>query len=222
MVEINRLGSPFLRPSNEEDITPPRQLSDVEFLLSMLRDGGPLDQLPPGETPIGQPGIADKSAVVEETKKKQIQEVNPERLKSIGTPSATEKLLGLNQKPSVLGAIDAPPGNSMALRYLTPAMRRATIRELIIKQRKRLRGLAYLLHGEESEDEQSFEENKQQETTEEIMLETSVKSVKKITPLRRETAIGELDHTVRMLNLLSDFLAMQDYILSQMSSFSKG
>lgn len=222
MVEINRLGSPFLRPSNEEDITSPRQLSDVEFLLSMLRDGGPLDQLPPGETPIGQPGIADKSAVVEETKKKQIQEVSPERLKSIGTPSATEKLLGLNQKPSVLGAIDAPPGNSMALRYLTPAMRRATIRELIIKQRKRLRGLAYLLHGEESKDEQTFEENKQEETTEEIMLETSVKSVKKITPLRRETAIGELDHTVRMLNLLSDFLAMQDYILSQMSSFSKG
>jgi hypothetical protein len=62
-----------------------------------------------------------------------------ELLRENGGVSATEKLLGLDKQPSVVGAFLAPPGNAEALRHMTPTMRRTAMRNLLQKQRERMR-----------------------------------------------------------------------------------
>ena len=140
-----------------------------------------------------------------------------ERIREAGGASATDVLLGLNRQPSILGAFAPPPGNSEALRHMTPTMRRTIMRALLNKQRERMRRLAYLLrHERDSRDGNSAKD--EEGSFAEELFETS-------TPLneaQRERARVELGNAARMLDLLDELLAMQDYTLSQMGTFSQG
>src|SRR5918997_1248734 len=71
-----------------------------------------------------------------------------ENLPARGGASAVEELLGLNRLPTAVGALAAPPGNSEALRHMTPTMRRTIMRGLLDKQREKMRRLALVLRGE--------------------------------------------------------------------------
>ncbi len=79
--------------------------------------------------------------------------VAAEQLRARGGASAVDELLGLNQRPTVMGALAPPPGNSEALRHMTPTMRRTAMRNLLDRQRTRLRGLAQLLRRERDGEE---------------------------------------------------------------------
>ena len=124
-----------------------------------------------------------------------------ELLRERGGVSATEKLLGLDRQPSILGAFSPPPGNSEALRHMTPTMRRTAMRNLLQRQRERMLRLESRLKREEEEGQDDGDERDGHE-------------------LRR--ARRELDHTVHMLSLLDNLLVMQDETISQMGTFSKG
>src|SRR5215467_12576851 len=71
--------------------------------------------------------------------------VAAEQMRVLGGATATARLLGLDLRPTVMGTLLAPPGNSEALRYLTPALRRAALRSALLKQRSRMRRLFALL-----------------------------------------------------------------------------
>jgi hypothetical protein len=134
-----------------------------------------------------------------------------ELLRETGGISATEKLLGLNLQPSIMGAFYAPPGNSEALRHMSAAMRRTAMRNLLMKQRQRMRRLEALLRREDDRNEDG-ERDGEGETA--FAAENAL--------LQRERAQIELGRVGQMLNLLEDLLAMQDYTISQMGTFAKG
>ena len=133
-----------------------------------------------------------------------------EMLRTNGGVSATDKLLGLDQQPTILGGFAPPPGNSEALRHMTPTMRRTAMRLLLSKQREKMRRLAVFLHDDEDADErgqQNFDDDEMDET---------------LAPLHSTRARDELQRAAGMIDLLEELLAMQDYTLSQMGTFSKG
>ena len=146
-----------------------------------------------------------------------------EQLRARGGASAVDELLGLNQRPTLMGALAPPPGNSEALRHMTPTMRRTAMRNLLDRQRGRLRGLAQLLRRErDGEDEGGGGRGDEQEQSfaEEVGGTALVRA-----PLGEEQAERarlELGSAAQMLDLLSELLAMQDYAISQMGTFSQG
>jgi hypothetical protein len=143
-----------------------------------------------------------------------------EQLRARGGASAVEELLGLNRLPTVAGALAAPPGNSEALRHMTPTMRRTVMRNLLDKQRGRMRQLAHLLRrGERDGDEGADADGGDGRGSFADELHAGA-------PLLDEAQIErarlELGHSARMLDLLEELLAMQDYAISQMGTFSQG
>ena len=146
-----------------------------------------------------------------------------EQMRARGGASATDELLGLNRQPTMMGALAAPPGNSEALRHMTPTMRRTVMRGLLEKQRERMRRLALLLRRERDggggsggghEDESSSFEQQAGDFRPEALMT--------LDEAQMARARQELGHTARMLDLLDDLLAMQDYAVSQMGTFSQG
>jgi hypothetical protein len=136
-----------------------------------------------------------------------------ELLRENGGVSATEKLLGLDKQPSVVGAFLAPPGNAEALRHMTPTMRRTAMRNLLQKQRERMRLMELKLrHGQDDDDDDEHHRGRER-----FQLETPDDG-----NLRRERAKRELNRAGMMLDLLQELLTMQDYTISQMGTFSKG
>jgi len=135
-----------------------------------------------------------------------------ELLRDSGGVSATEKLLGLNLQPSVIGAFSAPPGNSEALRHMTPVMRRTAMRNLLQKQRERMHRLESRLQHEEDEDR-----NENDGDGDYYFREERGKASSQLGRAR-----GELGRAGLMLNLLEELLVMQDYAISQMGTFAKG
>jgi hypothetical protein len=135
-----------------------------------------------------------------------------ELLRDSGGVSATEKLLGLDRQPSIVGAFSAPPGNSEALRHMTPTMRRTVMRNLLQKQRERMLRLESRLKREEEDDRGERDDDEESRADNKLANK----------PDRLLTARGELGRTVRMLALLEHLLTMQDYTISQMGTFSKG
>ncbi|HKE59239.1 MAG TPA: hypothetical protein VKB46_21165 [Pyrinomonadaceae bacterium] len=131
-----------------------------------------------------------------------------ELLRENGGVSATEKLLGLDLQPSIPGAFIAPPGNTEALRHMTVTMRRTAMRNLLLKQRDRMRRLQGRLQRENGENEEQ-EDDAYPEASAEVLRQT-------------EKARRELTRAGAMLTLLEELLAMQDYTISQMGTFSKG
>lgn len=141
-----------------------------------------------------------------------------QRLSSLGGGSATERLLGLDLRPTMPGTLTAPPGNSDFLRHLSPTMRRTIMRNMLARQRERMKRLAAVLKdqrehaGEEERDDAESAESFLQSVSETFSSEES--------ELAR--AIGEMGRSARMLDILDELLAMQDFTISQMGTFSKG
>ena len=138
-----------------------------------------------------------------------------ERLRQAGGASAVEELLGLNRQPPIVGAMIPPPGNLEALRHMTPAMRRAVMRELLDKQRSRLHTLSRRLRREEGDGDGTNDED--DEFVAELLGDSEI-----IDEAQAARARDELGRTARMLTLLDELLMLQDYTLSQMGTFSQG
>lgn len=137
-----------------------------------------------------------------------------QRLSGLAGASATERLLGLDLRPTMLGALVAPPGNSDFLRHLSPTMRRTIMRNMLSKQRKRMRRLARFLRDER--DQQQEDQDDEQGFLEAINGSADIESENLV------KAIEELGKTAKMLDVLDELLALQDYTISQIGTFSKG
>jgi hypothetical protein len=143
--------------------------------------------------------------------------IGAERMREAGGVSATERLLGLNQQPSIMGALAPPPGNSEALRHMTPTMRRTIMRGLLDKQRERMRRLARLLRDGRENGGQGANED-QDESFADALLPDQLA----LDEVQLARARAELGHAARMLDLLDELLIMQDYAISQMGTFAQG
>lgn len=137
----------------------------------------------------------------------------------LGGVSATDKLLGLDLRPTMTGALAAPPGNSEFLRHLSPQARRTIMRKMLNKQRERMRRLARYLRDRRDETEENNESDDQFER--ESFLEVISDPVE-LDQNQISRATKELEKTALMLNILDEMLAMQDYTISQMGTFSQG
>ena len=136
-----------------------------------------------------------------------------EQIRVAGGGTVTDELLGLNLQPTMAGALLAPPGNTDFLRHLTPVMRRNAVRELLSKQREQMRRLATRL--QIGSDNQKRRNNRDGEYDSPDELEMSDEL-----PTGREYL--QLAAAARMLYLVEELLAMQDYTFSRMGTFSKG
>jgi hypothetical protein len=147
--------------------------------------------------------------------------VAAEQMRARGGASATEELLGLNRQPTIVGALTAPPGNAEALRHMTPTMRRTLMRNLLDKQRAHMRRLSHLMR-RERDAEQGGRDGEQPPGDE--ALQALVAEFAPATPEEAQLARAraELGSAARMLDLLDELLAMQDYAISQMGTFSQG
>jgi hypothetical protein len=143
-----------------------------------------------------------------------------EHLRARGGASAIDELLGLNQRPTLMGALAPPPGTSEALRHMTPTMRRTVMRNLLDKQRGRLRGLAQVLRRER--DRRDEEGERRRDDAEQSLVEAIQDAKDLLGEEQAERARLELGATAQMLDLLGELLAMQDYAISQMGTFSQG
>jgi hypothetical protein len=183
----------------------------------------------PVDTPIGPPGslgqptglpVTDATGntpIISDvlTGKDPSQLIAAEQLRSTGGASATEELLGLNQQPTMLGAFPSPPGNAEALRHMTPSIRRNIMRSLITKQKDQMRRLTSLLRDQREKEDKESEHRK---FNEEGLLDENAS----LESDGFRNACDELQRMAHMLDLVDELLAMQDYTLSQMNSFSKG
>ena len=144
-----------------------------------------------------------------------------EQMRARGGAGATEELLGLNRQPTMLGVLAAPPGNAEALRHMTPTMRRTLMRNLLDKQRGQMRRLAQLMRRERDGEGREGEESSDEDDGRPALTEASAAPPSPDEALRLR-ARAELGSAARMLDLLDELLAMQDYAVSQMGTFSQG
>jgi hypothetical protein len=199
-----------VRPLNQPGVQP-------EGLATPVGQPGPQGQpvglpAPPTTAPLMPDALAGRDPS---------QLVAAEQMRTRGSASATEELLGLNRQPTIVGALAAPPGNAEALRHMTPTMRRTLMRNLLDKQRTQMRRLAQLMRRERDgrggdEDEESSDEERPSP-----QLEAS-DALSKSDETQHVRARAELGSAARMLDLLDELLAMQDYAVSQMGTFSQG
>ena len=190
---------------------------------------------PPGKTernaqtqfPVGQPGEAERLPQSQKilsdatVGRDATQTEAAKHLTLLGGVSATDRLLGLDLRPTMTGALAPPPGNNEFLRHVSPQMRRTIMRKMLNKQRERMRKLARYLrdrrdesgNGNSDEDRESFLEV----IAEKMQLEEYNTDQNQIV-----RATGELDKTARMLDILDELLAMQDYTISQIGTFTQG
>lgn len=137
------------------------------------------------------------------------------QLSLLGGVSATDRLLGLDLRPTTTGILAAPPGNQEFLRHLTPTNRRAIMRKMLNKQRERMRRLARYLRDQKDDTEENREFDR------ESFMEVIAESVE-LDRTQIHRATNELDKAARMLDILDEMLAMQDYTISQMGTFTHG
>lgn len=136
-------------------------------------------------------------------------------LSGLGGASATEKLLGLDLRPTMAGALIAPPGNTDFIRHLSPTMRRTLMRNMLERQRKRMRRLARFLRDEREQ------HGHDHDAPDESFLET-VNGPAETDETNLARAIAELGKSARMLDVLDELLSMQDYTISQIGTYSQG
>ncbi len=140
------------------------------------------------------------------------------QLSSLGGVSATDRLLGLDLRPTMTGVLSAPPGNIEFLRHLSPQARRTIMRKMLAKQRERMRRLAkYLRDRRDGNAPDAGGENAEESFLDVLQYEPVELDRAKI--LR---ATAELEKAARMLNILDEMLAMQDYTISQIGTFTQG
>ncbi len=139
------------------------------------------------------------------------------QLSALGGVSATDRLLGLDLRPTMTGVLAAPPGNSEFIRHLTPQARRAIMRKMLNKQRERMRRLARYIRDRRDESAEDEDAEFDRESFLEVISEPVELDRSKIS-----RATGELEKAARMLNILDEMLAMQDYTISQIGTFTQG
>ncbi|HEX9959517.1 MAG TPA: hypothetical protein VGB00_01125, partial [Pyrinomonadaceae bacterium] len=185
------------------------------------------------EFPVGQPAAAQPQ--VDTTNLPPGQKILPDavtgrdetqleaarQLSTLGGATATDRLLGLDLRPTMTGALTAPPGNSEFLRHLSPQVRRTIMRKMLTKQRERMRRLARFLR--ERHDESAGDGNDTDNGGEdrESFLEV-ISEPMELDRAQIARATGELDKAARMLDILDEMLTMQDYTISQIGTFSQG
>jgi len=196
-----------VRPLNQPGVQP-------EGLATPVGQPGPQGQpvglpAPPATAPLMPDALAGRDPS---------QLVAAEQMRARGGASATEELLGLNRQPTMAGALPPPPGNAEALRHMTPTMRRTLMRNLLDKQRSQMRRLAQLMRRER--DGQGQEEEARDDGSAPGFEPASALAPPDEAQSARARA--ELGSAARMLDLLDELLAMQDYAVSQMGTFSQG
>lgn len=143
------------------------------------------------------------------------------QLSSLGGASATDRLLGLDLRPTMTGALAAPPGNSEFLRHLSPQARRTIMRKMLNKQRERMRRLARFLRERHDESANGESNESRGDEDRESFLEV-ISEPLELDRTQITRATGELDKAARMLDILDEMLTMQDYTISQIGTFSQG
>ena len=138
------------------------------------------------------------------------------RLGALGGASATEKLLGLDRRPSMPGTLVSPPGNIDFLRRLSPTMRRTMMRNMLQRQREKMKRLAGFL-----KKEMEAREGTSQDVSGTEML-AELGEISKLSRRNVDRSLGELGHSARMLDVLDELLAMQDHTISKMGTFAQG
>jgi len=209
--EINNLTNNQIADSD----VPPVSQSNAKAGQAKLPVGQPVETrqpLDPANLPPGQKILADAI-----TGRDSSQLDVAKQLSALGGVSATDRLLGLDLRPTMTGVLSAPPGNVEFLRHLSPQARRTIMRKMLNKQRERMRRLARYLR--DRRDETS--ENGDGETDSESFLEVISEPVE-LDRVKLTRATGELEKAARMLNILDEMLAMQDYTISQIGTFTQG
>ncbi len=140
------------------------------------------------------------------------------QMSALGGVSATDRLLGLDLRPTMTGLLAAPPGNSEFLRHLSPQVRRTIMRKMLNKQRERMRRLARYLRDRRDE----REENNDTDEFERESFLAVISDPVELDQNQISRATKELEKTALMLNILDEMLAMQDYTISQIGTFSQG
>lgn len=140
------------------------------------------------------------------------------QLSALGGVSATDRLLGLDLRPTMTGVLSAPPGNVEFLRHLSPQARRTIMRKMLSKQRERMRRLARYLRDRRDETTENGEGGANEG---ESFLEVINEPVE-LDRAKLGRATSELEKAARMLNILDEMLAMQDYTISQIGTFTQG
>ena len=227
MPEIGGVGGKPVDPRTQNQVgdegLPPVDRSTTQTSQQPVGQPGPLGQ-PVGLPVPGVPGqgqlLPDVLAGRDAT-----QLAAAEQMRARGGSSAIDELLGLNRQPTMAGALPAPPGNSEALRHMAPTMRRTVMRNLLDKQRERMRALAFIVRreqrggggGDAAEDETGADEGQRETPDGEKILALSTLDDRHMARAR-----DELGRAARMLDLLGELLVMQDYAISQTGTFSKG
>ncbi len=237
MPEVGGVGGPPVTPQNQNTVT-----DRGGQVLPVGQANAQVDGLP---APAGQPGalgqptglpappLAPGQSVLPDVLagRDPSQLVAAEQMRARGGASAVEALLGLNYQPTLVGALAAPPGNSEALRHMTPTMRRTLMRNLLDKQRASMRRLAQTLRRERDggEEEGDADERRQQERddvrpsfVEDTFGASHAMALAPLDEAQAERARLELGSAAQMLDLLEELLAMQDYAISQMGTFAQG
>lgn len=177
--------------------------------------------------PVGQPGEARQPV---ETGQKILTDAvvgrdatqldAAKQLSALGGVSATDRLLGLDLRPTMTGVLSAPPGNVEFLRHLSPQARRTIMRKMLNKQRERMRRLARYLRDRRDESTENGEGGASSSEGESF-LEVINEPVE-LDRAKLGRATVELEKAARMLNILDEMLAMQDYTISQIGTFTQG
>lgn len=140
------------------------------------------------------------------------------QLADLGGATALDRLLGLDLRPTVTGLLAPPPGNSEFLRNLSPQVRRSIMRKMLGKQREKMRRLArFVRKHNDGEDDREDSRQEMRESFIDVISEPANFSTEQL----RQAAV-DLDRAARMLDILEELLAMQDYTISQMGTFAQG
>ena len=139
------------------------------------------------------------------------------QLSMLGGVSATGRLLGLDLRPTMTGILTPPPGNAEFLRHLPPQSRRTVMRKMLNKQRERMRRLARFLRDRRDQTSEAGSGADESESFLEVLDEPV-----EIDRAKMARAMSELEKAARMLNILDEMLAMQDYTISRIGTFTQG
>lgn len=219
MADVKGVGNGGIQPPLNQNQIPEGELPNVQQTNAQANQVN---------LPVGKPGEGQQANLLPQSPGEKIlpdvvagrdssQLTAAEQMSSTAGVSATDKLLGLHLQPTITGAFPPPPGNSEALRHLTPAMRRTIVRNLLSKQRERTKRLARVVrrHRDERDGEQSQSDA---ESSFFAMLTDGME----LSEDQVNRATEELVAMARMLDLLDEMLVLQDYTISQMGTFAQG
>jgi hypothetical protein len=207
----NEIGGLTQNQIAETDV-PPVSQSNAKTNQTQFPVGQPVETRQPVDTAL-QPGqkVLNEAAAGREASQLDA----AKQLTALGGVSATDRLLGLDLRPTMTGVLTAPPGNIEFLRHLSPQARRTIMRKMLNKQRERMRRLARFLRDRRDENPENGENEG------ESFLEVIAERVE-LDRAKLARATGELEKAARMLNILDEMLAMQDYTISQIGTFTQG